>query len=147
MQERVVITGMGTVNPLGLNVSESWQNAIEGVSGVGPITLFDDSDLQVHIACEVKNFEPGQFMEPREARRRDRFEQFSTVAVKEAMDSIKDFDPHGLGTKVTFIPEDRRGYMGVRICQVQGGEVVPVTDWREAPRLIPSDSSWALAGT
>jgi 3-oxoacyl-(acyl-carrier-protein) synthase len=83
MQERVVITGMGTVNPLGLNVSESWKNVTNGVSGVGPITLFDDSQLQVHIACEVKNFEAERYMEAREARRRDRFEQLSTAAVKE----------------------------------------------------------------
>ena len=74
MQERVVVTGMGTVNPLGLNVFESWKNAIGGVSGVGPITQFNSADLQVHIACEVKSFAPEQFMEAREARRRDRFE-------------------------------------------------------------------------
>ncbi len=48
--ERVVITGMGTVNPLGLTVEESWNNAINGVSGVGPITLFDSTGLNVHCA-------------------------------------------------------------------------------------------------
>jgi len=85
MQERVVITGMGTVNPLGLNVSETWKNVTNGVSGVGPITLFDASALQVQIACELKGFVPEQFMEAREARRRDRFEQMSTAAVKEAL--------------------------------------------------------------
>ncbi len=85
MQERVVITGMGTVNPLGLDVPESWQNAINGVSGVGPITLFDPADLQVKIACEVKGFIPENYMEAREARRRDRFEQLSTAAVREAL--------------------------------------------------------------
>lgn len=87
MQERVVITGMGTVNPLGLNVAESWKNVTEGVSGVGPITLFDSKDLQVRIACEVKNFAPEQFMEVKEARRRDRFEQLSTAAASEALES------------------------------------------------------------
>ena len=88
MQEKVVITGMGTVNPLGLSVSESWQNVTQGVSGVGPITLFDPSGLQVQIACEVKDFDPARFMDAKEARRRDRFEQFSTAAVKEAIESI-----------------------------------------------------------
>ena len=88
MQERIVITGMGTVNPLGLNVSESWRNVTNGVSGVGPITLFDIDGLQVHIACEVKNFEPEHFMEAREARRRDRFEQLSTAAIQEALTSF-----------------------------------------------------------
>ena len=79
MQDRVVITGMGTVNPLGLNVSESWKNVTEGVSGVAPVTLFDVTDLRVHIACEVKSFVPDQFMEAKDARRRDRFEQFAAV--------------------------------------------------------------------
>lgn len=83
--ERVVITGMGTLNPIGGNVGESWKNAIAGVSGVGPITLFDHSNLQVHIACEVKGFDPGQFMDPKEARRRDRYEQLATAAAAEAI--------------------------------------------------------------
>ena len=69
--EKVVITGMGTVNPLGLTVKESWQNAVNGVSGVGPITLFDPALLNVHFAAEVKNFDPSQYMDAKEARRRD----------------------------------------------------------------------------
>ena len=85
MQERVVITGMGTVNPLGLNVAESWKNVTAGVSGVGPITLFDSSSLNVHIAAEVKGFDPANYMDSKEARRRDRFEQLATAAAKEAL--------------------------------------------------------------
>ena len=85
MQERIVITGMGTVNPLGLNVKETWKNVIAGVSGVGPITLFDSSPLQVHIAAEVKGFKPENFMDAKEARRRDRFEQYAVAAAKEAL--------------------------------------------------------------
>jgi 3-oxoacyl-(acyl-carrier-protein) synthase len=54
---RIVITGMGTVNPLGLTVKDSWERAVRGESGVGPITLFDSSDLFVHIAGEVKGFD------------------------------------------------------------------------------------------
>jgi 3-oxoacyl-[acyl-carrier-protein] synthase II len=79
MQDRIVITGMGTVNPLGLNVKDTWSNLIAGVSGVGPITLFDSraAAMQVHIAAEVKNFRPENFMDAKEARRRDRFEQFN----------------------------------------------------------------------
>lgn len=87
MQERVVITGMGTVNPLGLSVQESWQNAIHGVSGVGPITQFDPADSNVKIACEVKGFVPENYMDAREARRRDRFEQFAVAAAREAIQS------------------------------------------------------------
>ena len=84
--ERIVITGMGTVNPLGLTVSETWRNITEGVSGVGPITLFDHSNLQVHIACEVKGFRPENYMDSRDARRRDRFEQLASVAAQQAIE-------------------------------------------------------------
>jgi beta-ketoacyl-acyl-carrier-protein synthase II len=85
MVERVVITGLGAVSPLGLSFPESWKKALDGVSGVGPITQFDASDYQVKIAGEVKNFHPEDFMPARETRRRDRFEQLATAAVKEAV--------------------------------------------------------------
>jgi beta-ketoacyl-acyl-carrier-protein synthase II len=85
MQDRVVVTGMGTVNPLGLSASESWENAVRGRSGIGPITSFDSRDLLVHIAGEVKNFQPEAFMAAKDARRRDRFEQFAAAAAREAI--------------------------------------------------------------
>ena len=85
MERKVVVTGMGTVNPLGLTVEETWENAVAGRSGVGPITLFDASDLGARIAAEVKNFDPTLFLEAREARRRDRFELFAAAAVHQAM--------------------------------------------------------------
>ncbi len=85
MTHRVVITGMGTINPLGVTVAESWQNAIDGVSGVGPVTLLDASDLLVQIACEVKDFDATQYVDAREARRRDRFEHFASAAAQEAI--------------------------------------------------------------
>jgi len=129
MQERVVITGMGTVNPLGLSVSESWKNVIEGVSGVGPITLFDAANMQVQIACEVKDFLPEQFMEAREARRRDRFEQLSTAAVKEAMETS--------GLEVT---EENAGRVGIVISSAIGGlkslEASVVTNITDGPRRV-----------
>ena len=83
--EKVVITGMGTVNPLGLSVEESWRNVTGGVSGVAPITLFDSAHVGVHIAAEVKNFAPENYMDVKEARRRDRFEQLATAAAQEAI--------------------------------------------------------------
>jgi len=66
-------------------VKESWENAVSGVSGVGLITLFDCSDYLVQIACEVKGFQPENYMEPREARRRDRFVQLACAAAQEAI--------------------------------------------------------------
>jgi beta-ketoacyl-acyl-carrier-protein synthase II len=82
---RVVVTGMGTVNPLGLTVEESWERAVRGESGVAPITLFDSAPLAVHIAAEVKGFDPTRYMEAKEARRRDRFQLLSVPAVQQAM--------------------------------------------------------------
>ncbi len=83
---RVVVTGMGTVSPLGNSMDESWSNVVEGVSGVGPITLFDSKDLLVQIACEVKGFDPEDYMEKREARRIDRFQQFGIAAANQAIE-------------------------------------------------------------
>jgi len=83
--ERIVITGMGAICPIGLNVAEAWQNALNGVSGVGPITLFDASQLMVKIGCEVKGFNPEAYLPAKEARRRDRYELFAIAAAQEAM--------------------------------------------------------------
>jgi 3-oxoacyl-[acyl-carrier-protein] synthase II len=85
MPEKIVITGMGAITALGHSVGETWENIVNGVSGVGRITLFDSNDFLVHIACEVKDFRPEEMMNPREARRRDRFQQFSMVAAQEAI--------------------------------------------------------------
>lgn len=84
MTKRVVVTGMGTVNPLGLNVEDTWKRTLNGESAVGPITLFDASDLLVQIACEVKGFDPVNYMDKRQARRVDRFQQFAVAAMQEA---------------------------------------------------------------
>ncbi|NWF63254.1 MAG: beta-ketoacyl-ACP synthase II [Chloroflexi bacterium] len=131
MQDRIVITGMGTVNPLGLSVSESWANVIAGKSGVGPITLFDSraAKLHVHIAAEVKNFKPENYMDAREARRRDRFEQFAVTASKEAIERS--------GLQVT---EANAGRIGVIISSAIGGlhslQEAILTNYTEGPRKV-----------
>lgn len=84
MPDKVVITGMGTVNSLGLTVDETWRKAIAGVSGIGPITLFDASDT-VQIAGEVKDFDPVQYIPEKEVRRRDRYQHLASAAVLEAI--------------------------------------------------------------
>ena len=85
MAEKVVITGVGAISPIGLGAEQSWQSALNGVSGVAPITLFDASDMLVQIACEVKNFNPDVYMLSKEARRRDRYQQFAAAAAGEAI--------------------------------------------------------------
>ncbi len=87
--KRIVITGMGTVNSLGLTVEESWSNLLAGQSGIGPITLFDSSVCNVHIAGEVHGFDPGRYMDVREARRRDRFCQLAVAATRQALDDAQ----------------------------------------------------------
>ena len=105
MPDKVVITGMGTVNPLGLSVQDTWQNMIDGVSGVGPITLFDTENYLVKLACEVKNFAPEKYMEAREARRRDRFQQFASAASQEAIQqagiNLNEVEPGRVGVIVS----------------------------------------------
>jgi beta-ketoacyl-acyl-carrier-protein synthase II len=104
MDERIVITGMGAVSPLGLSVEETWNNALDGKSGVGPITLFDASDLNVRIGCEIKNFNPTDYLTYREIRRRDRVQQIAAVAAIEALDQaaidINQINPERVGVIV-----------------------------------------------
>lgn len=85
MTRRVVITGMGTVNPCGLSVAETWDNIANGRSGVGPLTLFDPANFQVKVAGEVKNFDPAQAVGPKEVRRTDRYQHFALAAAKQAL--------------------------------------------------------------
>jgi 3-oxoacyl-[acyl-carrier-protein] synthase II len=85
MRRRVVITGLGTVNPLGLSVPEYWRGLLAGRSGIAPITHFSTADFKVHIGGEVKNFDPSTFLDAREVRRSDRFTQFALVAATEAV--------------------------------------------------------------
>ena len=82
---RVVITGVGAVSPLGNSAPATWQSLIAGRSGVGPITQFDSSDMDTHFAAEVKGFEASAHFGAKESRRLDRCVQFALVATKEAL--------------------------------------------------------------
>lgn len=84
-RRRVVITGLGTVNPLALNVLDYWRGLLAGKSGIAPITHFDTSKFKVRFGGEVKGFRPEPIIETRAARRHDRFSQFAVVAAHEAV--------------------------------------------------------------
>ena len=85
--EKIVITGTGAISSIGLGTEENWNSMLNSVSGVGPITLFNAEDFLVKIACEVKGFDPSEHIPGRSSRRRDRFQQFSSVAVTEAIEN------------------------------------------------------------
>lgn len=83
--KRVVVTGIGALTPVGNSLTETWNNLVNGVSGADMITLFDASKFKTRFACEVKNFDPTQWMDRKEARKIDRFTQFALVASDQAM--------------------------------------------------------------
>ena len=83
--KRVVITGIGAITPLGNTLDEFWTNLVDGVSGADTITQFDASKFRTRFACEVKNFDPTQYLDKKEARKIDRFTQFALVASDQAM--------------------------------------------------------------
>ena len=85
VERRVVVTGIGLVTPLGIGTQQTWEAAIAGKSGVGPITRFDAKDLPCRIAGEVKGFEPANFMDKKEARRNDLFIQLGLAATQLAL--------------------------------------------------------------
>ena len=83
--KRVVVTGMGALTPLGNTVDEYWNNLVNGVSGADSITLFDASKFRTKFACEVKNFDPTEILDKKEASKLDRFAQFALVVSDQAM--------------------------------------------------------------
>ena len=83
--KRVVITGIGALTPVGNNLNDYWQGLLGGVSGAQPITLFDASKFKTKFACELKGFDPLQFLDKKEARKLDRYTQIALVASDEAM--------------------------------------------------------------
>jgi 3-oxoacyl-[acyl-carrier-protein] synthase II len=83
--KRVVVTGIGAITPLGNTLQEFWKNLVDGVSGADFITQFDASKFKTRFACELKNFDPLQFLEKKEARKIDRFVQTALVSSDEAM--------------------------------------------------------------
>ncbi len=107
--KRVVITGLGTINPLGNDVASTWSALMAGKSGAGPITLFDASLHRTHFACEVKGFAPNAFFDFKEQRKLDRFSMLAYVAAEEAL-------------KDAALPEDTdRTRIGVIIGSGMGG--------------------------
>ena len=88
-QTRVVITGVGAITPLGLSMTTTWDNLLAGQSGIAPITRFDASELRTTFAGEVRDFDPANYMDRKEARRLDSYIQYALAATKEAIADAK----------------------------------------------------------
>ena len=130
-RRRVVVTGMGAVTPLGLDVASSWAGVVAGRSAVVPISTFDTTGYPCRIAGEVRGFDPTDYLDPKDARRTDRFVQFSLVATQEA---LRDADLE--------VTEERADDTGVYIGTGIGGlitltEQIKVLDERGVRRVSP----------
>jgi 3-oxoacyl-[acyl-carrier-protein] synthase II len=129
--DRVVITGLGAISPLGLKVDELWGNLVAGRSGVARITQFDASVLLCQIAGEVKGFEPRHYLDAKEARRMSRCAQFAMAATQEAMQDA------GLGARFAD-PERAAVVLGTGIGGVEKiGEALEVQRQRGYDKLNP----------
>ncbi|MBR4849975.1 MAG: beta-ketoacyl-ACP synthase II [Alistipes sp.] len=136
-ERRVVVTGIGTINPLGHNVEEYFSNLEKGVSGAAEVTLFDPTNFKSRIACEVKNYDWSKYFDRKEVRKYDRFCQFGLIAATEAIeDAAFDFETLNkervgviMGSGVGGIQSFHDGTVG----WVEGGKIP-----RFSPFLIPN---------
>lgn len=144
MSRRVVITGMGAITPIGNTVDEFWSNVKKGTVGIGPITQIDTADYKAKLAAEVKGFEPKEFMDPKSARRMERFAQFAVAAAKQALaDSGIDMeqeDPYMVGTCVGC------GIGSLQCMQREYKKLLDKGPNRVGPLMIPSLISNMAAG-
>lgn len=115
--KRVVVTGIGAITPLGNSVETYWENLIKGVSGAGPITRFDATNFKTKFACEVKDFDPTEYLDRKEVRKMDLFAQYAMGAAEQAIQdsglNLETLDPDeagviwgaGIGGIITFMDE------------------------------------------
>ncbi len=127
MAKRVFITGMGTISPIGLNTGATWEALKAGTSGAGPITRFDPTNHKTKFACEVKDFDPSEYMDRKEAKRMDLFSQFAMASAIEAVESA-DFD-------FESVDPDR---IGVVYGSGMGGMMIYEQSWQKLERDGPS---------
>lgn len=144
MSRRVVITGMGAITPVGNTVDEFWSNIKKGVVGIGPMTQIDPTDYKAKLAAEVKDFEPKDYMDPKSARRMERFAQFAVAAAKQAMEDsgldMEKEDPFMVGTCVGC------GIGSLQCMQREYKKLLDKGPNRVAPLMIPSLISNMAAG-
>ena len=131
-QRRVVVTGIGTINPLGNNIEEYFSNLEKGVSGAGPITHFDPSHFKTKFACELKGYDPSQFFDRKELRKYDLYTQYALVAAEQA---VKDS-----GLDLESIDKDMTGVIwasGIGGLETFYQEVKSYVEGGQIPRYSP----------
>ena len=134
-KKRVVITGLGTVNSLGLNVTDFWNNLLAGKSGISLVEGFDTQKINSKIGGQVKNFDPQDFINPKEAKRMDRFAQFgvaaSLMAIEDAKLSITEHNCNNIGVYIGS------GVGGLATVEEQNQKLLERGADRVSPFLVP----------
>lgn len=144
MQRRVVLTGMGSVTPLGLNTDEFWSALSSGKSGTGMITKFDTSDFATKIAAEIKNFDPQKHFNTKEKRRLDPFTQYAIVSAREAINhSGLNFDEENCDRIGVIIGS---GIGGMLSFETETSKLINSGPRRISPFFIPQMISDIAAG-
>jgi len=129
---RVVVTGLGALTPIGNTLPEYWEGLISGTSGAAPITYFDASKFKTQFACELKGFDPLNFMDRKEARKNDRFAQYALVSTQEAIEDS--------GLDLDKINKDRVGVIwgaGIGGLETFQNEVLNFASGDGTPRFNP----------
>lgn len=135
MKRRVVVTGLGAVTPIGNNVEDFWNGIKEGKIGFGPITYFDASEYKAHLAAELKDFHPEEYMDKKAARRMEAFCQYAVAAAGEAikdagLDMEKE-DPYRVGCAVG------NGVGSLQSMQREYGRLLERGPSKVSPMLVP----------
>lgn len=144
MKTRVVVTGMGAITPIGNNVESFWNGLKEKKVGIGPITQFDTTDYKAKLAAEVKDFDPKAYMEPKAAKRMERFSQFAVAAAKEALEdagvNMEQEDPYRVGVSVGS------GIGSLQVMEREHQKLLERGPGRVNPLLVPLMISNMAAG-
>jgi len=146
MRRRVVITGTGLLTAVGGDAQSTWAALLDGRSGAGPITQFDATDYSVRFACEVRDFDPGQYMDRKESKRTDRFSQFAIATAVQAMREA------GLAESLEGVDAERVGVIigsgigGIQTLEEQHQKLLERGPGRVSPFFIPMFISDIAAG-
>lgn len=135
MKRRVVITGMGVVSSLGIGVDKFWNSIKEGKNGISPITRFDTTNMPAKVAAQINGFEPGDFIDKKEAKRMDRYTQYAMAAAKLAVENSK--------MDMEAVDKERMGVIigsgigGIETFEIQHENLMNKGPGRVSPFFIP----------